>query len=71
MTARDQLKSALCRCDQDPCYSDTIIDAFAHELAEKQRAYMEDTDGDWDGYDITNLIDPCCQRGPFDPEVTT
>jgi ABC-type transporter Mla subunit MlaD len=69
MSARDELKAMIqtgaCQTTQDPRNADALIDAFAHELAEKIRdaaqesvdAAQEVLSGDGELF-AADLIDP-------------
>lgn len=79
MTPKDNFLAAYsnpaeCYCGASSCLSlehlvDTLLREHAHELAERQRAHMTETNGDWDGYTITNLIDPIRKTSVHDPEA--
>lgn len=70
MSAREKLLRVLrgqeeeCYCDNPHCTSpEVLVDAYAHELAEKQRAYFDQL-----GLSLPAIIEGAINR--IDPEVS-
>jgi hypothetical protein len=72
MSARDELEHYLTFSGHGPTKRKALIDAYAHELAEQQRAYAREVgipleDGDLvSAGDVIDLIDP--SAGPVRPD---
>ena len=69
MKARDQLRNVLLHHGWQAEQVDPMLDAFAHELAEQQRAALPDVMDRWLGNlhqdtisEVINLIDPLAPR---------
>lgn len=81
MSARDRLAEALKNpglVGYDEEGAAELIDAFAHELAEQQRAWIDSNDAAFDGLtnyvalsDLADLIDPTKRAARPDEEPTT
>ncbi len=70
MSARDELHRAIAREYTEP-ERDALIDAFAHELAERQRDERPQYNPDWTCWGAAaDLIDPAPDAQP-DPRSTT
>lgn len=72
MSARDRLTEALKNpglvglCEEEAA---ELVDAYAHELAEQQRAWIADqTDMPWWADEIADVIDPEKSAGPVRPD---
>ncbi|MCX4697031.1 hypothetical protein [Streptomyces sp. NBC_01373] len=61
----DAMRNRTCFCGADSCQTpEPLIDAYAHELAEQQRAFLRSKGTVWTGSigQVINHIDPEAQR---------
>jgi hypothetical protein len=68
MRARDHLHSVMQDAGFGPAYADSLIDAYAHELAEKIRANTAHLEGTATGNSIRLIVNELA-ADLIDPEV--